>query len=114
MVAMLVRSGPSAAPMVEVDMPAIVWQPEHPLVIKMSLPGSGAGVSTKVGPTAKVGSRPRGGGVGVGLAQANSRKIGAKKAIDFIGKLPHLTASALLERVAALRCFLYICRHQIG
>ena len=77
MVAMWVKSGP----MVAVDVPSMVWQPEQPLFKKINRPGSGAGVSTKVGPTAKVGSSPRGGGVGVGFPQAkrgltNRNRIG--------------------------------------
>ena len=56
----------------------MVWQPEQPLVEKTNRPGSGAGVNTKVGPTAKVGSSPSGGGVGVGFPQAKRRQTAGK------------------------------------
>ena len=56
----------------------------------LSRPRSGAGVSTKVGPTAKVGgkSSPRGGGVGVGFTQAkrmltNRKRIGLSSLFMF-------------------------------
>jgi len=73
-VAMWVKSGPIVA----VDVPSMVWQPVQPLVEKTNRPGSGAGVNTKVGPTAKVGSSPRGGGVDVGFPQAKRSQINCK------------------------------------
>ncbi len=69
-VAMWVKSGPIVA----VDVPSMVRQPVQPWVEKTNHPGSGAGINAKVGPTAKVGSSPRGGGVGVGLPQAKRRQ----------------------------------------
>ena len=77
----------------------------QPLVEKSNRPGSGAGVNTKVGPTAKVGSSPKGGGVGVGVSQAKRRQI-SKKRISvrnlFIGFQSHRRLSNALLGKALL------------